>query len=151
MQQPCQARGFSLVEFLVAVVILSFGILSVITMQTTALNIQSRNKMSAQVQFVGQEVIERLVNAAVDDNYILSYNGIDTSNAATKPATSGDNPAPADFDYFKTLAAQLAGKVTISVGSTKPYPATVQVYWTEGAAAAGRSHRLSFSTYLIPH
>ena len=53
--------GYSLIEVLIAMSILTIGILAVISMQTTSMKVQSRNKLSAMVQLVTQEVIERIV------------------------------------------------------------------------------------------
>ncbi len=138
-------KGFSLIEVLIAMSILTVGILAVISMQSTAIKIQSRNKLSANMQLINQEILEKIVTNASDDQTILSYNGIKTNDSSTKPSTS---PADKDFEYFKTLLAPYPNSwAEINVTNTRPYPVKVIVHWRDGNI----NHRLEYATYILPH
>ncbi len=138
-------RGFSLIEILIAMSLLTVGILAVVSMQTTALKVQSRNKLSAQMQNIGQEIIERIISNASDDQTLLSYNGIKTNDTSTKPASL---PASSDFDYFREILNKYPGSwAEISVTNTRPFPVSVVVHWGEGTF----KHKLEFDTYILPH
>lgn len=136
-------KGFSLIEVLIAMSILTVGIMGVISMQTTAIKVQSRNKLSATVQLVGQSIIERVNANAIDDSSIISYSGLKTSDAA--PTVE---PAKSDHTYFSQLVAGVpGGAAEITVTNTRPFPVRVRVLWRDGAIA----HHLDYDTYILPH
>ncbi len=138
-------KGFSLIEVLIAMSILTVGILAVVSMQSTALKVQSRNKLSAQMQNIGQEIVERILSNASDDQTLLSYSGIKTNDTSTKPATS---PANRDFDDFRTVLSKYPGAwAEINVTNTRPFPVSVIVHWVYGSF----NHKLEFNTYILPH
>ena len=135
-------KGFSLVEVLIAMSILTIGILAVISMQTTSLKIQSRSKHSYNVQLVAQQIMERVRANAFDDAAILSYSGLNTKNAAPI-----DEPAKSDYDYFKSLTSKIPnGHVEISINNQRPYPVKLRVSWKDGAV----SHYLDYDTFILP-
>jgi len=138
-------KGFSLIEVLIAMSILTVGILAVISMQSTALKIQSRNKLSTTIQLINQEILEKIIANASDDQTILSYAGIKTKDNSTKPSTS---PADKDFEYFKSLLAPYPDAwAEVNVINTRPYPVKVTVHWKDGAI----NHKLEYGTYILPH
>lgn len=135
-------KGFSLIEVLVAMSILTVGILAVISMQTTSLKTLSRSKTSYQIQLVGQQVIERINANAIEDAAILSYSNLKTNQPA--PALE---PAKSDYEYFKSLISKFnQGVVEIYVTNIRPYPIKVRLYWMDG----GHRHHLDFDTYILP-
>lgn len=139
------SKGFSLIEVLIAMSILTVGILAVVSMQTTALKVQSRNKLSAQIQNIGQEILERVMSNSSDDQTLLSYSGIKTNDTTTKPTTF---PANRDFDDFRTILSKYSGAwAEINVTNTRPYPVTVIVHWKDGSFY----HKLEYNTYILPH
>lgn len=123
--------------------VLTVGILAVISMQTTALKTQSRNKLSTNIQLIGQQIIEKVNANSIDDASILSYNGLKTQDSA--PAS---DPAKTDHAYFSTILAGITGGYAeIAVTATRPYPVDVTVFWMEGPI----KHKLKYSTYILPH
>ncbi len=135
-------KGFSLIEVLVAMSILTVGLLAVISMQTTSLNIQSRSKYSHTVQLTAQQILERIRANAYEDASILSYSGLDTKN----PAPS-DEPAKSDYDYFKSIISKIPeSQVQISITNQRPYPVKVRVSWKDGSI----SHHLDYDTFILP-
>jgi len=135
--------GYSLIEVLIAMSILTVGILAVISMQTTALNVQSRNKTSSRIQLIAQEVIERINANAKDDAAIISYNGLNT-----KSSPPNDEPAKSDHAYFTSIFNNISGgSAEVFVTNQRPYPVKVRVYWRDGNIR----HHLDFDTYILPH
>lgn len=135
-------KGYSLIEVLIAMSILTIGILGVISMQTTALNTQSRSKMSSNIQLIGQQIVERINANARDDAAIISYQGLDTKSSAPT-----DEPAKSDHAYFKSLFTSIpGGYAKIAVTNQRPYPVKVTVYWQDGNI----THHLAFDTYILP-
>lgn len=135
--------GFSLIEVLIAMSILTVGILAVISMQTTALNVQSRNKLSSNVQLITQQIVERINANARDDAAIISYSGLNTNSSAPV-----DEPAKSDHAYFKSIFSNISGGFAeITVTNQRPYPVKVRVHWRDGNI----KHHLDFDTYILPH
>lgn len=136
-------KGFSLIEVLIAMSILTVGILAVVSMQTMSIKVQSRSKISATIQLKTQQIIERISANAKDDASILSYSNLNTKNTA--PA---DEPAKSDHAYFKNLLSDIPqGYAEVLVLNQRPYPLSVKVYWKDGDIG----HKMEFSTYILPH
>ncbi|GAB4433172.1 MAG: hypothetical protein OHK0040_03560 [bacterium] len=136
-------NGYSLIEVLIAMSILTVGIMAVISMQTTALNTQFRSKMSSNMQLIAQQIIERINANARDDAAIISYQGLNTNSSAPT-----DEPAKSDHTYFKSLFSNIpGGYAEISVTNQRPYPVRIRVNWQDGNV----KHHLDFDTYILPH
>ncbi len=136
-------KGFSLIEVLIAMSILTIGILAVISMQTTALNVQSKSKLSSNIQLIAQQIVERIHANARDDAAIISYSGLNT-----KSAPPAEEPAKSDHDFFKALLANIpGGYAEISVSNQRPYPVRVRVHWLDGNI----KHHMDLDTYILPH
>lgn len=137
------SNGFSLIEVLIAMSILTVGILAVISMQTTALNVQSRSKLSSNIQLITQQIVERINANARDDAAIISYNGLNTKSSAPV-----DEPAKSDHAYFQSVFSNISGGFAeIMVTNQRPYPVKVRVHWRDGNI----KHHLDFDTYILPH
>lgn len=136
-------KGYSLIEVLIAMSILTVGIMAVISMQTTALNTQSRSKISSNMQLIAQQITERINANARDDAAIISYHGLNTNSSAPT-----DEPAKSDHPYFKAMFSNISGGFAeISVTNQRPYPVKVRVHWRDGSI----QHRLDLDTYILPH
>lgn len=138
-----KSNGYSLIEVLIAMSILTVGILAVISMQTTALKVQSRNNLSVNIQLITQQIMERIQTNSVDDSAIISYNGLNTKNAAPT-----NEPAKSDHAVFSSMLSQIpGGYVEVNVTNQRPYPVYVRTHWLEGNI----KHHLDFATYILPH
>lgn len=141
---PRGNNGFTLIEVLISLTILTVGILAIISMQGMALNTQSRSKQSTMVQNANQEIVERIRASSMDDATIISYNGLDTRNTCA----AGTSPAAVDCNYFKTLFPQIPkGYATVQVSATRPFLVQVTTKWTEGLYI----HTMLYQTYILPH
>ncbi len=104
-------KGFSLIELMIAMVILAIGLLGLAGLQGTAINGNHHGNMISRATVLAQNTIELIQNTAYDD--------IDT-------ATNTDLPASATVDNFnRTILVEditsLPGlkRVTITVSWRK--------------------------------
>lgn len=140
-------KGFTLLEVLVAIVIVSIGLLAVAGMQTTAITGNASAKdATIAIQFA-EEMVDRIRVNAGDTPEI--YNCIDTNNSgvsavdATPCATLGrppSNPAQGDYDQWRTRLTDPSlglsgaiGTVTVTKDSPISKTATITVTVTWGS------------------
>jgi len=131
-------RGFTLVEVLVAVVILSIGLLAVAGMQTTSLRGGNNALYRSQAVLGAEDILDRMrANraAALNGAYDIAL----TASAPTSPATLANEDLA---EWKNTLAINLPsgdGSVDVAAGE-----ATVVVEWQDsyGGAAEGNQVRM---------
>lgn len=136
-------KGFTLLEVLVAIVVLSIGLLAVAAMQTTAMlgNTSAMNRTYALG--LAEEMVDRIrVNAGNTPNI---YNGINTSGAC-----GGSEPALGDCTQWQTRLQASAlpnafGTVAVTTDSPIPKAATITVIVTWGVGATGSA---TFTTIM---
>lgn len=115
------ARGFSLIEVLVSLLILSLGLLGVAGLQTTSLRSNQTAYFRSQATAAASDIIDRMranPQGVVDGN----YDAIDTTNLPSDPncIDSGCNASDlADHDIIdwatNTLSSLPSGAGTVSV------------------------------------
>jgi type IV pilus assembly protein PilV len=115
------ARGFTLIDSLIALAILTFGLLAMTRLQARALAqaTESQARMTA-VQFGDELISTILVDAANHDCYRLPAGGTCSSNAAKALAT----------DWNTRLTAALRGGSATSSYDSGTFRMTVSITWT---------------------
>lgn len=108
-------RGFTLIEGMIALVVLSIGLLAASGMQAIAL---SRNVDANQMSLVTNLAGEMVERVRFNRLNATAYNGIDTATAATRPPTT-QPMAQGDFDQWSArLTASglsgIRGQVTVT-------------------------------------
>ena len=129
-------RGFTLIEGMIALVILSIGLLAVSGMQAVALSRNVDANQLSQVTNLAAEMVERV---RFNRTSATSYNGIDTANAATRPPATQPQ-ARGDYDQWGTRLAQsgisgIRGQVTVAAltpTALSQSQVTVRVNWIGG-------------------
>ncbi|TKB73447.1 MAG: type IV pilus modification protein PilV [Nitrospira sp.] len=142
--------GFSLVEGMVALIVLSIGLFGIAGMLDMAI---SRNTDASQVSVatnMGTEMMERI---RFNHYNVAAYDLIDTTNLSTRPPAT-QAMAMGDYDQWRarlnaTNLQNIRGLVT--VGTTGPIlmnqsQAVVQVSWRGGL----RTQTLLVSTIFAP-
>ena len=138
---PARHRGFSLIEVLVALLVLSIGLLGLAALQTTSLQYNTGSYFRTQATFLAYDILDRMranSGAVVDSD----GNGYDqptssavtiTVNCDTTSCTSADL---ATYDVRRlydravaTLPNAAATPPTIQINSTKQ--ATITIRWME--------------------
>ncbi|WP_447974855.1 type IV pilus modification PilV family protein [Nitrospira sp. Kam-Ns4a] len=146
-------QGFSLVEGMLALLVLAFGLLMVAGMQEVAL---SRNMDANQLSIatnLASDMVERIRFNRLN---VAAYAGIDTSRAVTKPPST-QPMAQGDYDQWSArLAASglksAKGLVTVTAigpqGSTglNQNQVAVQVVWT----GTMFTHQVTLATVVAP-
>ncbi len=136
---PC--RGFSLIEVLVALLVLSIGLMGLAALQITSLQFNTGSYFRTQATFLAYDIVDRMranINAVTDSD----GNGYDQPTT-TKVASSTDCDLTsctslqlAAYDVRKwydravaTLPNVEADPPTIQVDATKKV--TITITWTE--------------------
>ena len=144
-------QGFTLLEAMMALMVLSIGLLATATMQDVAL---SRNVDANQLTLATNMATEMIERIRFNNSNVAAYGGIDTQNNATRPPSS-QSMARGDYDQWQSrLAAagltNMRGRVTVSsIGPTNlnQSQVTVQVTWSGTSIL---SHSLSLVTIIAP-
>lgn len=154
-------RGYSLLEVLISLVILSIGLLALAGMQLVSMRSSTGSYLRTQAAATAQDIQERIfVNPKTPNNYELT-------NPATVPAAPGTNCATADcttkqladwdlYNWYTNSAKLLPSFRTTITCSPAPCPTsstgsatmTVTVMWDEpdGTEATGTGCNVAVST-----
>jgi type IV pilus assembly protein PilV len=138
---PAQHRGFSLIEVLVALLVLSIGLLGLAALQTTSLQYNTGSYFRTQATFLAYDILDRMRanSGAVADS---DGNGYDqptssavtiTVNCDTTSCTSTDLAAYDVRKWYDRAVAILPNAATtpptIQINSSKQ--ATITIRWME--------------------
>jgi type IV pilus assembly protein PilV len=108
--RPRAARGFTLIESLVALLVLSIGLLGVAAMQLSSLQANNGAFQRTQATFLAQDMADRMRanrRAALDQEYDMAYGDA----APNAPATVAENDIVAWKDRLAaTLPAAASGE-----------------------------------------
>jgi type IV pilus assembly protein PilV len=149
MEKRSQEKGFSLVESMIALVILTVGLLAVSGMQGVAL---SRNADANQMSVVTNLAAEMLERVRYNRVNATAYNGIDTGNAATRPSAAQPQ-ARGDYDQWSarlTAAGLTSLRGLVTVTSLTPTAlnqnqVAVRVNWSGKTL----SHSIVMTTIVV--
>ncbi len=106
--------GFTLVEVLAAVLLLSIALLAIMTANTAARGVQQRAVCQSVARNIAQSIIDQLRSAPID-----------TVSTMTFPATDSSLPSG------NSIVVSASGYP--NSGESNLYKATVTVSWPEGA------------------
>jgi len=137
--------GATLIEVMVALLVLGVGILGVALLQLNALKHSDSAMRSTEVSFVAQDLLER-VRANPDGHYALA-------SLSQAPVTaSPENPRDQDLFDFADQLRRMAGsdvQASIAVAASR---VTVTVDWNDSRAhgAEGYTRTLTLSSLIKP-
>lgn len=144
MKSLNKSCGFTLVEVLVALVILSIGLLSMATLMMTSLQSSQDAYLRSQASLLTYDIVERMranyTEATTTDAYVLTKGASASSNPDCK--TSGCNSsaqAQQDlYDWRKSLTDSIPGAdARIARANLNQY--TVEIFWEESGQKLGTS------------
>jgi type IV pilus assembly protein PilV len=140
-------EGYTLVEILIAITVLAFGLLAVATMQVTAIKTTAIASGISQGLTMGQAKVEELMNLSYitlidttgdgtdeDDGFGLN-NTVDPSDECNDPISDGFWPDPWDCSVSYRLFWNIAVEEPVANSKT----IRVIVTWTE----KGREKRIA--------
>lgn len=125
------ARGFSMVEVLIALVVTSIGLLGLAALQVTSLKINHSAYLRSQATEMAHDMADRMrANriAATSGNYNLAY--------ATDPSGTSSVAAADLTDWHDTLERELPGgdgAVTVNAAGL----ALISVHWNDARGDTG--------------
>lgn len=146
-------KGFTLLEVLTAVVVVSIGLLAVAGMQTTAITGNAAaNSGSIAIQ-LAEEIVDRIrVNSGSTPEI---YNGLDTNGGTATTCTglsAQNDPALGDCIQWRARLqnsslglSNARGQVTVTRDSPISKTATITVTLTWGAVT---TRRVTFTTIM---
>ena len=134
-------KGFSLVEVLVALLVLAVGLLGMLLLQTRGSQLNQSAYLQSQAMFLAEDIVERMrANVAMVENYDIDFGseaavGADACDDASSPCTAAEMVEADIAQWLADLTDMLpAGDGAVSVGdpSGNLYPVTVQVSYQQG-------------------
>ena len=122
--------GFSLIEVLISMVILSIGLLGAMALQATSLKEAQVSNYRDNATLIAQSVLDAIrANRANAVGYAITL-------AASAP--TGTSITATDLQNFKNSAAELLpsgnGSITVSAGTST---ATINLQWSESRVKSG--------------
>jgi type IV pilus assembly protein PilV len=121
---PHRARGFTLVEAMVGLLVLSIGLVGIAGLQLAGLRASQSSAWRSQATYLSYDIIERMrLNPVNRRDYVVDL---------LETATPGDR-ATTDISEWKTrLAAALpGGDGTVALAGVDETLVTVTVQWTD--------------------
>jgi type IV pilus assembly protein PilV len=119
-QRPRASRGFTLIEALVALLVLSIGLLGVAALQLTSLRSNTSSSYRSQATFLAYDIADRMRanrQAARAGGYLIAFGD-------TLPATT-TTVAEADL---------VAWKNRVNAGTVLPAGADAEIAWADAAS-----------------
>ncbi|OGW66931.1 MAG: hypothetical protein A3H49_09455 [Nitrospirae bacterium RIFCSPLOWO2_02_FULL_62_14] len=154
-----ERAGFTLLESMIATLILGTGLLALAGMQTISFSRNVDANELTRVTNLAAEMVERI---QFNRRNALAYNGIDTLNVATQPPST-QPMARGDYAQWRALLSEsglssVQGNVTVSpTGPTNPplnqTLVTITVNWfgsSRGETSTRRNRTLTFRTVMAP-
>lgn len=123
-------HGFSLIEVLISMVIISIGLLGAMALQATSLREGQVSNYRDNATLIAQSVLDAIrANRANAGNYTITL-------AASAP--TGTSIVATDLQGFKNSASELLpsgnGSITVSAGTST---ATINLQWSESRVKSG--------------
>ncbi len=151
------SKGFTIVEVLVAMVILSIGVLGLGVLQLTSLQNTQGGQMKAQASILAYDIIDSMrVNIAsvTAGNYGIA---IDSETPATTNCYGADadctaaQMATSDLNHWRTsldsvLPSGTGGITTTDIGGSTL--ATITITWVDPYSAANGNEQVVFTSEL---
>lgn len=151
--------GFTLLESMIAALILSTGLLALAGMQTISFGRNVDANELTRVTHLTAEMVERM---QFNRRNVMAYNGIDTLNVATQPP-SAQPMARGDYAQWQALLSEsglssVQGSVTVvptgpAAPSLNQSLVTITVSWfgsIRSETSAKRSRAITFRTVIAP-
>jgi len=121
-------KGFTLIEALVTVIVMSIGLLGVAALQNTSVKLSYDSYLRTQSALLSTDLFDRMrANPAIDYSQ-LSFNSSNTSLSCTQPTDNCTSMQMATYD-----AATWVGRVEETFGADSGFTVNVSDNGTDGA------------------
>ena len=137
--------GFSLIEILITLVILAFGLIGLAGLQAVGLKNSQSSLIRSQATLAGYDILDRMrsnCSAALNGNYDLAL-------SATSP--SGSSIEATDLSEWRTAISNslISGQGGVSVDAAN-FIATVTIQWDDSRSTSGSSSQQLVLTGVLP-
>jgi type IV pilus assembly protein PilV len=134
--------GFTLIEVLIALLILAIGVLGIAALQFKALRYSYDTNIRNQISFLSSEIADRMrINRTNIADYVANYTvDIDNPSAACNNAT-GANAANDLLCWYNAIDAVMPHDSTANITATGSLY-TVAMGWTD---REGQTHTIEYS------
>ena len=133
-------QGLSLIEVLVAILVLSVGLLGAAATQLNALKYTDSSLMSSQASFIAYDMMDRI---RANPDAVANY-GLGALSAAPATADGSDVRAQDLFD-FATNIRSFAGALAAGSVAVNNRTVTIVVTWDDSRAEAKANTARSFT------
>ena len=138
-RHPAKRRGFTLLEVLVALVVLSIGVIGISALQNVSLRNSHSAMLRSQATTLSLDILDRMRanrEGAVGGAYDLNYGGSVTNPGCTSNCSEAQ-VAQRDLDEWRFLIERLPGGDS-AVSVTAAGLAVVQVRWADNRDSAAK-------------
>jgi len=135
--------GMTLIEVLVAVLILAIGLLGAAVIQLNALKYTDSSRMTSQASFIAYDMLDRIrANSAVDYSWGRAERAPASSASASSASASVRDLDLHDFEanILGFAGASAKGSVSVSAGEV-----TVSISWDDSRGANRPGARETFT------
>jgi len=146
------SRGFSLLEVLVAVIVLAIGLLGIARLQTQTLKLNHSAAQRSQAVMLAYYIMDAMrVNRSAAA--AGAYNTGSPSNPTCAVPTASGSLASHDLaDWFTRLKENLGDTTTtcatINCDANDPPRCTVRIFWDDSRAGGEANQSIEISTQL---
>lgn len=154
IQTPGQQHGFGMLEVMVAVVILSIGIIGAVSLSTSAIRQSSNANQQAMAATLAQQMVERMranLDGVDDGDYDLDDVVADCANPPKQCEFSG---ADAGNSTTRCTTAEMAAFDAIAIACTPEFLAlpagTLNVTCLTDPCVEQSMHRISINWTIPP-
>lgn len=143
-----ETRGFSLVEVLVALVVLSIGLLGVASMQVQAMKYNTDAYLRTQATTLAYDLIDRMRanNVGASNQLYVSNSGAVPTPSVNCDTQSCNTNQLATYDlsqWYNTLQARLPASATVSTVTFNGGQYTITIQWMERELALSQTWQVN--------
>ncbi len=139
MKKPAYAKGFTLVEVLIALVVLAIGLLGMASLMMNSLQSSQGAYLRSQASLLTYDIVERMRanrgQATSSDAYTLTENAAATSDPGCKNSgCSSTAQAQLDLHEWRTALEEGIPGATATIGRANGNEYTIKILWEESSA-----------------
>ena len=128
-----QQAGMTLIEVLVAALILGLGLLGAASAQINALKYTDSARMSTQASFIAYDMLDRMRANATGD---YRFSGVDVATSTSTPTSTSSvaGIVGQDLSDFKRNIRAFGGENARGVISVSDRQVSINIYWDDSRA-----------------
>lgn len=149
MKPHHSSKGFTLIEVLIAVVILAIGLLGMATLMMTSLQSSQSAYLRSQASLLAYDITERMranhTQAITTNDYTLSKNASATSDPGCKAAGCNvSQQAQQDLHDWRDYLSTSIPNATATISRANQNEYTINISWEESSALQRATENSNF-------